>query len=102
MNATAVAVSTLQQTIARALAKFPRERARIERAATRASPANPSGPSTSCWSPRSGSAASTLASPSRRSGRLSRPIRSRWPTPGRSASVGPRSPRSRRETGHIM
>ena len=34
MNATTVTVSTLQATIARAIARFPRERARIERAAT--------------------------------------------------------------------
>jgi hypothetical protein len=34
MNATTVTVSTLQQTIARAIAKYPRERARIEKAAT--------------------------------------------------------------------
>jgi hypothetical protein len=33
MNATAVTVSTLQQTIARAIERFPRERARIERGA---------------------------------------------------------------------
>jgi hypothetical protein len=34
VNASTFAVSTLQQTIARAIERFPRERARIERAAT--------------------------------------------------------------------